>query len=109
MYTLLLDALYAAGLGELLEVVVKLLFLVVLPVGLLGFWWLEKFFRGPQWQEERQQRAEQGQQQRLARRVQLTEEEAEQQAKAKSGYRRLLLLFVLVVVALVALVLGQGD
>ena len=104
MLLVLLDALGAIGEAEVLLLLGKWLVLGVLPLGLLGCWWLEKSRRGPQWYEARRQHDEQ----RLARRIQLTEKEAQQQASAKRGYGRLLLLLILAIAAIVALEIWQG-
>ena len=80
--TLLLEPLEAVGLGNLLVALIQLLFLGVLPLGLLlYFWWL--------WRQ-------------TTRQVQRTAEEECAHVKRKNGYLHLFLLLLLSVAGIIA-------
>jgi predicted MFS family arabinose efflux permease len=80
--TLLLEPLEAVGLGILLGRLIQLLFLCVLPLGLLLYCWRV-------WRQ-------------TTRQVQRTPEE-EAHVKHRNGYLRLLLLLIMAVVGIIAL------
>jgi predicted MFS family arabinose efflux permease len=82
--TLLLEPLEAVGLGILLGRLIQLLFLGVLPLGLLLYCWRV-------WRQ-------------TTRQVQRTpEEEEEAHVKHRNGYLRLLLVLIMAVVGIIAL------
>jgi predicted MFS family arabinose efflux permease len=81
--TLLLEPLEAVGLGILLGRLIQLLFLGVLPLGLLLYCWRV-------WRQ-------------TTRQVQRTPEEEEAHVKHRNGYLRLLLVLIMAVVGIIAL------
>lgn len=95
---LILDALSALGYADAMLRLGKWL-LVGVFIGFVGYLWLEKHFRGPEWQEAQRRREEQ----RLARRIRLTVDEAQQQTATKRSYIIILLLFAVLVAVIVAL------
>jgi hypothetical protein len=80
--TLLLDPLEAVGLGNLLAIIIQVLFLGVLPLGLVLYFWRL-------WRQTTKQ-------------VQRTAEEQQTHVEHRNGYLRLLLLLLLAVAGIIA-------